>query len=624
MNVFCYVYLRRYSLPQTLASVAAAAIRNPIRFLSHGVVQSWISSPGNPLIKWPSPPPQSLTPLSPPISTSPMEQDSGIHPTSSPDAFKAIADLLADPAIYPGPTLESALDGTGIEPDSDLLVSIFRHFDSSPKLLHSLFLWAEKRPCFSVSPVLFNSVINMLAKSREFESAWSMILDRLSGDEGSEMVSVDTLAILIRRYARVGLTEPAIRTFENSCTLGLRHNLDVETSLFEILLDSLCKEGHVRAASDYFHYRRVSDPSWKPPIRVYNILLNGWFRSRKLKHAENLWAEMKSEDVKPTVVTYGTLVEGYCRMRRAERAMELIHEMRREGIEPNAIVYNPVIDALGEAGRFRELSSMMERFLMCESGPTLSTYNSLVKGFCKAGELVEASKTLRTMISRGFNPTPTTYNYFFRYFSKFGKIDDAMNLYMKMVESGYNPDRLTYHLLLKMLCEAERHELALQISGEMRLRGIDMDLASGTMLVHLLCKMYRFDEAFAEFVDMIRRGIVPQYLTFQRMKDELNKNRRTELARKLCEMMSSLPHSTKLPNTYGGDREAARARRSSIMHKAEAMSDILKTCNNPRKLIKRRGSNENTLIQENSLSRANHLTELNEKKNHDVTRDPIS
>lgn len=415
------------------------------------------------------------------------------------------------------------------------------------------------------------------------------------------------------------MTEPAIRTFEYSCTLDLGHKSDVEMSLLEILLDSLCKEGRVRAASDYFYYRRDSDMSWNPPIRVYNILLNGWFRSRKLKHAEKLWTEMKNENVKPTVVTYGTLVEGYCRMRRAERAMELIHEMRREGIEPNAIVYNPVIDALGEAGRFKELSSMMERFLICESGPTLSTYNSLVKGFCKAGELVEASKALRTMMSRGFTPTPTTYNYFFRYFSKSGKIDDAMNLYMKMVESGYNPDRLTYHLLLKVLCEAERLELALQISKEMRLHGFDMDLASSTMLVHLLCKMYRFDEAFAEFGDMIRRGIVPQYLTFQRMNDELNKNGRTGMARKLREMMSSLPHSTKLPNTYNGDGDAARARRSSIMRKAEALSDILKTCNNPRELVKRRNSIENSVSGTNKL-----IEELKEKQKQDVSRDTIS
>lgn len=425
---------------------------------------------------------------------------------------------------------------------------------------------------------------------------------------GTEVVAV-RFVILMLWQTSVGLTQPAIRTFEFACNLDPIRGSDSEMRLFEILLDSLCKEGHVKPASKYLDQRRKLDPGWVPSIRVYNILLNGWFRSRILKQAEQLWEKMKMDDVKPNVVTYGTLVEGYCRMRRAETAIELVHEMRREGIEPNAIVYNPIIDALGEAQRFEEAMRMMERFLVLESGPTIATYNSLVKGYCKAGDLVGASKILKMMINNRFLPTPTTYNYFFRYFSKHGKIEEGMNLYTKMIESGYTPDRLTYHLLMKMLCEQERLDLAVQVSKEMRARGCDMDLATSTMLVHLLCKMHRFEEAVAEFEDMIRRGIIPQYLTFQRMNNELKKQGMNEMAQKLRNMMSSVPHSMKLPNTYGGEGDASRAKKTSIMQKAKAMSDLLKTCTDPRELVKCR----NTSI--NVVSSADQLIEEIKKKN---------
>lgn len=436
-----------------------------------------------------------------------------------------------------------------------------------------------------------------------------LIMD-FSGDVlacGTEVVAVRYVTLMLW-LTSVGLTQPAIRTFEFACNSGPIRGSVSEMSLFEILLDSLCKEGHVKLASKYLDQRRKLDPGWVPSVRVYNILLNGWFRSRMLKQAEQLWEKMKVDDVKPSVVTYGTLVEGYCRMRRAETAIELVHEMRREGIEPNAIVYNPIIDALGEAQRFEEAMRMMERFLVLESGPTISTYNSLVKGYCKAGNLVGASKILKMMISKHFVPTPTTYNYFFRYFSKHGKIEEGMNLYTKMIESGYTPDRLTYHLLMKMLCEEERLDLAVQVSKEMRARGCDMDLATSTMLVHLLCKMHRFEEAFAEFEDMIRRGIIPQYLTFQRMNNELKKQGMTEMAQKLRDMMSSVPHSMKLPNTYGGEGDSSRAMKTSIMQKAEAMSDLLKTCTDPRVLVKCRNSSKNV------VSSADRLIEEIEKK----------
>ncbi|KAF8034655.1 hypothetical protein BT93_C0844 [Corymbia citriodora subsp. variegata] len=508
----------------------------------------------------------------------------------SQDAFDAISDLFADPGLAAGAALDSALDEAGIQPRNELMEAVFARFGSSPKLLFGLFRWAEKKPEFRPSARLFDSMINALGKARDFDSAWELINGRLQGRGECMLVSVNTFAIMIRRYARAGRIQPAIQMFEFACGLDFIQNADLEMKLLEILLDSLCKEGHVRVASEYVSYTRGLKSNWIPSIRVYNILLNGWLRSKNLECAEAFWAEMKKENVKPTVVTYGTLVEGYCRMQQVERAMELIDEMKREGIEPNAVAFNPIIDALAEAGKFEEALGMLERFLVCEFVPTISTYNSLIKGFCKAGDLAGASRIIKMMISRGVIPTPTTYNYFFWHFSKSDKIEEGMNLYTKMIESGYTPDRLTYHLLLKLLCEEERLELAVQVSREMKTRGFDMDLATSTMLIHLLCRMYKFEEAVLEFEDMIRRGVVPQYITFQRLKDELHKCGMTELACKLRDLMSSVPHSTNLPNTYCRQGGLSRVRRTSIMQKAEAMSGILKDCNNPRKLVKRRSS----------------------------------
>ncbi|XP_050232476.1 pentatricopeptide repeat-containing protein At5g11310, mitochondrial [Mercurialis annua] len=510
------------------------------------------------------------------------------------DDFSTLCNLLSDSNLKHGQTLETALDRTGIKPEPSLLQSVFDHFNTSPRLVHALFLWAGKNPEFQSSATLFNSVINALGKLKEFDSAWCLILARIS------LVSSDTFAILIRRYTRAGRPQSAIRTLEYAVSLSLMCNDSVV--LMEILLDSLCKEGHVRVAKEYFDRKKQMGPSWAPSVRMYNILLNGWFRSRKLKHAERLWLEMKQENVRPSVVTYGTLVEGLCRMRRVDMAVELLDDMKKEGIEGNAIVYNPIIDALAEEGRFKEVSGKMEYLLQSESGPTISTYNSLVKGYCKARDLVGASKVLKMMISRGVNPTPTTYNYFFRHFSKFGMIEEGMNLYTKMIESGYIPDRLTFHLLLKMLCEQERLDLAVQISNEMKAKGCEMDLDTSTMLIHLFCIAHRFQEAFKEFEDMLRKGIVPQYLTYQRLNDELRKRGMVEMARNLRDLMSSVPHSTNLPNTYSVEADALRrARRSSILQKAEAMSEILKTCNDPRELVKHRSSSQNPLSSANRL-----------------------
>ncbi|XP_073050944.1 uncharacterized protein [Primulina eburnea] len=527
-----------------------------------------------------------IRPLPPPSNPSHPPLTPQYHQNPSSSDFARISSLLSNPSIHPGPALEEALTASRINWRPNLLLDIFNHFDSSPKPLFTLFQWAKKQPDYQFSNPVFNAMINSLGKGREFDSAWRLILDQVDGD-ARERPDFDTFAIMIRRHARSGNPFGAIRAFKYASTLGISCQLNSENNLLEILLDSLCKEGQVRVASEYIDKYKVENPSWSPSIRVYNMLLNGWFRLRKLKHAERLWEHMKKENIKPTVVSYGTLIEGLCRMRRPDMALNLIDEMKMEGVEPNAIVYNPIIDALGEEGRFEEALSMLERFSILESGPTISTYNSLVKGFCKAGDLVAACRILQTMLNKKCVPTLTTYNYFFRYFSKCRKLKDGLTLYTKMIGLGYEPDRLTYHLLVKMLCKEQELDLAMQIITDMRSKGCDLDLSASTMLIHLLCKLRCFDDAIAEFEDMIRRGIIPQYLTYQRMSNELKRRGMPDKAQKLHDLMSSVPHSTKLPDTRTRQRVSSRERKTCILQKAEAMAGILKTSKDRRKLGKR-------------------------------------
>ncbi|XP_010419688.1 PREDICTED: pentatricopeptide repeat-containing protein At5g11310, mitochondrial-like [Camelina sativa] len=530
------------------------------------------------------------------------------HHIAVPD-LSTISNLLENTNVAPGSSLASALDETGIEPSVELVQALFDRLSSSPMLLHSVYKWAETKPGFTLSPSVFDSVINSLCKAREFEIAWSLIFDRVRSDEGSNLVSADTFIVLIRRYARAGIVQQAIRAFEFARSYDPVCKSASELKLLEVLLDTLCKEGHVREASMYLERIRVMmDSNWVPSVRIFNILLNGWFRSRKLKQAEKLWEDMKAMNVKPTVVTYGTLIEGYCSMRRVEIAMEVLEDMKMAEMELNFMVFNPIIEGLGEAGRLQEALGMMERFFVCESGPTIVTYNSLVKNFCKAGDLSGASKILKMMMTRGVDPTPTTYNHFFKYFSKHGMTEAGMNLYFKLIEAGHSPDRLTYHLILKMLCEDGKLSLAMQVIKEMKNRGIDPDLLTTTMLIHLLCRLDMWEESFEEFENAVRRGIIPQYITFKMIDNGLRLKGMTDMAKRLSSLMSSLPHSKKLPNTY---REAVdgppdKDRRKSILHRAEAMSDVLKGCRNPRKLVKMRGSHKKAVHDdENSIDDVN-------------------
>uniref|UniRef100_A0ACD5ZTI0 Uncharacterized protein n=1 Tax=Avena sativa TaxID=4498 RepID=A0ACD5ZTI0_AVESA len=195
----------------------------------------------------------------------------------------------------------------------------------------------------------------------------------------------------------------------------------------------------------------------------------------------------------------------------------------------------------------------------------------------------------------GILPTAKTYNYFFIFFAKTGNVELGMNLYSKMVNNGYAPDQITYNLLIKLLSEVSRVELVIQMIKEMN--GFESDLATNTMLVHLLCRSHRFEEACAEFEDMFRRGLVPQYITYRMLMKELKRLGSVELVDKLTDLMLTVQHSRKLPGSYREkEGDDSKAKRELILEKAQAVSDVQKERKDPKELRKLK-NDEETAVQ---------------------------
>lgn len=199
---------RFYRILHTIEHNHRSSFRVSALQFSHSSAQSWLSTPGKPLISWPSLPDQPghlLQSDSAVISNPNSATDLKSEASYAQNDFSTISGIISDRGVGVGAAFEDALDRSGITPSLSLMEALFDHFESSPRFLHSLFLWAAKKPGFCPSAALFNCVINVLAKSRDFDSAWSLIVHRVRGDEESSLVSVDVFVILIRRYARAGM-----------------------------------------------------------------------------------------------------------------------------------------------------------------------------------------------------------------------------------------------------------------------------------------------------------------------------------------------------------------------------------------------------------------------------------
>ncbi|VAI27406.1 pentatricopeptide repeat-containing protein At5g11310, mitochondrial [Triticum aestivum] len=517
-----------------------------------------------------------------------MQARPAAAPLSAPappnNSAAAAAAAAAVVSILSDADPDDRLRASGISPDPALFPHLRQSLSTLPEsAFPALARWAGSA-----------AAVSLLAARGLFAASWRLLLLQFPSSPPPPLA---TFAPLVRRYARLGRASAALRAFHFLRRNPDRYTVDGDgspaaTSLLNMAVGALCKEGHPRPAAKLVERCR-REGELAPDERTYNMLLDGWSSARRLDKVGKLWAEMRVAGVRPTVVSYGTLIKAVCRMQQPDQAVSLLDEMRKEGIEANLVTCNPIVHALAHAGRFRDAYNLLEKFPLYGVAPNISTFNSLVLAYCKYGDLAGASGVLKAMMGRGILPTAKTYNYFFVFFAKNGNVELGMNLYNKMVNNGYAPDQTTYNLLVKMLCEANRLELVVQMIKEMKANGFESDLATSTMLIHLLCRNHRFEEACAEFEDMFRRGHVPQYITYRMLMKELKRLGLVQLEEKLTDLMRSVPHSTKLPGSYREkEGDNAKEKRKLILEKAQAVSNVLKECKDPKELHKLKDDEE--------------------------------
>lgn len=326
--------------------------------------------------------------------------------------------------------------------------------------------------------------------------------------------------ILIRRLISAGLTRQAVRAFDDMACFVEE---ETDRDQFRFLLDTLCKYGHVRVATEVFNERKSR---FGVDAKVYTVLVYGWCKVNRPKMAERFFREMVGEGIEPNVVTYNVLLDGICRRsslhpeERFERivrdAEKVFDEMRQRGIEPDVTSYSIVLHVYSRAHKpelcLDKLKEMKSRGVCLN----VVSYTSVVKCLCSCGRIEDAEELVDEMVENGVNPTAATYNCFFKEYRGRKDAERALNLYRKMRgESQQLPSAHTCNILVGMFAKLDRMEIVKDIWDDMKASGGGPDLDSYTLLIHSLCEKKKWKEACQFFVEMIERGLLPQKVTFE-------------------------------------------------------------------------------------------------------------
>ncbi|CAA3001076.1 Hypothetical predicted protein [Olea europaea subsp. europaea] len=455
-------------------------------------------------------------------------------PTLPPIEPSPEADSLSQILIHhhnPFHHMESSLQLNGISLTSSLIQQTLLRLKHHSKIALAFFKYSQSyhHSCSSSFSLLdtccYNVLIDILCRVRQFDAAWQLILQMDSQEIGIQSKpNFTTFFILIRRLVSAGLTRSAVRTFHD-IGIFLNDVFDTQFSFcFCYLLDTLCKYGYVKVATEVFNkekYRVEAD------FKVYTILIYGWCKIGKIEMARRFWREMLERGIEPNVVTYNVLLNGICRhaslhpegrfekvIRDAEKTFD---EMYEKGVEPDVTSYTILLHVYSRA--HKPQLSLDKLNMMKEKGicPSVATYTSVVKCLCSCGRIKDAEDLLNEMVLNGVSPTAMTLNCFFKEYKGRSDVESAMKLYKKMKEGGLwcSPSIHTYHILLGMVLKLGKMGLAREIWDDMKASGTGPDLDGYTLLIHGLCEKRKWRDACEFFVEMIEKGFLPQKITFE-------------------------------------------------------------------------------------------------------------
>ncbi|KAG4962106.1 hypothetical protein JHK86_038974 [Glycine max] len=283
-----------------------------------------------------------------------------------------------------------------------------------------------------------------------------------------------------------------------------------------VLLDTLCKYGHVRLAVEVFNKNKHIFPTI---VKIYTALIYGWCKLGSVKMAQTFLKDMIDKGIEPNVVTYNVLLNGVCRKvslhpeevfeRTIRNAEEVFDQMRESGIEPEVTSFSILFHVNSRAHMPQLVLDQLR--LMKEKGicPNVVMYTSVIKCLASCGWLEDAERLLEEMVRDGVSPCAATYNCFFKKFRGRKDGESALRMFKRMKEDGLcAPSLHTYVILIRMFLRFEMIKVVKEIWEDMKETGAGLDLDLYTVLIHGLCEGLKWREACHYFVEMIENGFL--------------------------------------------------------------------------------------------------------------------
>ncbi|KAG8389558.1 hypothetical protein BUALT_Bualt02G0241700 [Buddleja alternifolia] len=422
--------------------------------------------------------------------------------------------------------MEAVLNECGVNLSHELILGVLDRFKHARKPAFRFFCWAGDRPGFAHDSRTYNAMMNVLGKTRQFETMVSVLEDM--GEKN--LLTIDTFTICIKAFAAAKERKKAVGVID----LMKKYKFKADVETINCLLDAL---GKAKLGKEAQLLYEKSEHKFTPNLRTYTILLNGWCKVKNLMEAGRTWNGMIDNGFKPDIITHNIMLEGLLRSKKKSDAIKLFEVMKSKGPLPNVRSYTILLKDLCKHGNMKEAVDYFDDMLDSGCGPDAALYTCLMSGFGNQKKMDMVYRLLKEMKEKGCVPDGHTYNALIKMMTSRHMPDDAVKIYKKMIQNGIEPSIHTYNMMMKSFFIARNYDMSFAVWEEMKSKGCCPDENSYSVFIGGLLRQGRLIEACKYLEEMIDKGMKAPQLDYDKFRGDFSRAGSPNILEELAQKM---------------------------------------------------------------------------------------
>ncbi|KAF4355673.1 hypothetical protein F8388_013090, partial [Cannabis sativa] len=425
-----------------------------------------------------------------------------------------------------GPSIENSLLARFGKPQPESVIRVLRRL-KDVNLAVNYFRWSERQIDNAHCPEAYNSLITVMARSRNF--IWlDQILEEMSvaGIGPSNYTTVELVVSCIK-------SQKLREAFDLIQTMR-RFKFRPAFSAYTNLIGALSTVHEADLMLTLFH--QMQELGYEVSVHLFTTVIRVFAKEGRVDAALSLLDEMKSNSLNADIVLYNVCIDCFGKVGKVDMAWKFFHEMKANGLRPDDVTYTSMIGVLCKADKLEEAVQLFEQMDLNRTVPCAYAYNTMIMGYSSAGKFDQAYSLLERQKTKGCIPSVIAYNCILTCLGRKGKVDEALRIFEEMKKDAV-PNLPTYNILIDLLCREGKLEAALKVQDAMKEAGLYPNVMTINIMIDRLCKAQKLDAACSIFEEMDYKVCTPNEFTFCSLIDGLGKQGRVDDAYKLYEKM---------------------------------------------------------------------------------------